>query len=162
MACYVEITPEERHEYWMMRALRQAHLAQENSEVPVGAVLVDCETGGLISEAYNQPISANDPTAHAEVVVLREAARIRENYRLPRTAIYVTIEPCTMCVGAISHARVDSIIFGALEPRAGSLVSQLKLGNKSFYNHRLHVLGGILENECADIISRFFKNKRAK
>ena len=162
MTVYIETTPKERHEYWMMRALSQAHLAQENMEIPVGAVLVDCQTGELISEAYNQPISRNDPTAHAEVMVLREAAGIRKNYRLPKTAIYVTIEPCTMCVGAFNHARVDSVIFGALEPRAGSLVSNLKLGNESFYNHRLHVLGGVLEDECADIMRQFFKNKRTR
>ena len=111
-------------------------------------------------EAHNESIENNDPTAHAEIVVLRKAAAIKQNYRLPRTAIYVTIEPCTMCVGAIYHARVDAVIFGAEEPRAGALVSQLCLSDRSFYNHEIDVLGGILEYQCATLISDFFRDKR--
>ena len=144
----------------MMRALEQAHSAKDKNEVPVGAVLVDCDSGELIVEAHNESIENNDPTAHAEIVVLRKAAAIKQNYRLPRTAIYVTIEPCTMCVGAIYHARVDAVIFGAEEPRAGALVSQLCLSDRSFYNHEIDVLGGILEYQCATLISDFFRDKR--
>ena len=146
----------------MMRAIEQAHSAKDKNEVPVGAVLVDCDSGELIVEAHNESIENNDPTAHAEIVVLRKAAAIKQNYRLPRTAIYVTIEPCTMCVGAIYHARVDAVIFGAEEPRAGALVSQLCLSDRSFYNHEIDVLGGILEHQCATLISDFFKDKRNK
>lgn len=144
----------------MMRALEQAHSAKDKNEVPVGAVLVDCDSGELIVEAHNESIENNDPTAHAEIVVLRKAAAIKQNYRLPRTAIYVTIEPCTMCVGAIYHARVDAVIFGAEEPRAGALVSQLCLSDRSFYNHEIDVLGGILEHQCGTLISDFFRDKR--
>ena len=146
----------------MMRAIEQAHSAKDKNEVPVGAVLVDCDSGELIVEAHNESIENNDPTAHAEIVVLRKAAAIKQNYRLPRTAIYVTIEPCTMCVGAIYHARVDAVIFGAEEPRAGALVSQLCLSDRSFYNHEIDVIGGILEHQCATLISDFFKDKRNK
>ena len=146
----------------MMRAIEQAHSAKDKNEVPVGAVLVDCDSGELIVEAHNESIGNNDPTAHAEIVVLRKAAAIKQNYRLPRTAIYVTIEPCTMCVGAIYHARVDAVIFGAEEPRAGALVSQLCLSDRSFYNHEIDVIGGILEHQCATLISDFFKDKRNK
>ena len=146
----------------MMRAIEQAHSAKDKNEIPVGAVLVDCDSGELIVEAHNESIENNDPTAHAEIVVLRKAAAIKQNYRLPRTAIYVTIEPCTMCVGAIYHARVDAVIFGAEEPRAGALVSQLCLSDRSFYNHEIDVLGGILEHQCATLISDFFKDKRNK
>ena len=157
---YLDKACESDHQRWMKRALVQACLARDNNEVPVGAVLVDCETGKLLAESYNQSIGLNDPTAHAEIMVLRKAAAAKQNYRLPRTAIYVTIEPCTMCVGAMYHSRVDAVIFGAKEPRAGALVSQICLAEKSFYNHRLDVLGGVLEDQCATVISNFFKGRR--
>ena len=149
-----------QHERWMALALAQANFAKDKNEVPVGAILVDCDSMEVVAEAHNESISNNDPTAHAEIVVLRKAAAIRQNYRLPRTAIYVTIEPCTMCVGAMYHSRVDAVIFGAKEPRAGALVSQIRLAEKSFYNHRLDVLGGVLEDQCATLISNFFKGRR--
>ena len=148
------------HERFMTLALAQAMLAKEKSEVPVGAILVDCDSMEVIAEAHNESIVNNDPTAHAEIVVLRKAAAIKQNYRLPQTAIYVTIEPCTMCVGAMYHSRVGTIIFGAKEPRAGALVSQMRLAEKSFYNHRLDMLGGVLEDQCATVISDFFKDRR--
>ena len=162
MSQFFENTSKAIHERWMMRAIEQAHSAKDKNEIPVGAVLVDCDSGELIVEAHNESIENNDPTAHAEIVVLRKAAAIKQNYRLPRTAIYVTIEPCTMCVGAIYHARVDAVIFGAEEPRAGALVSQLCLSDRSFYNHEIDVIGGILEHQCATLISDFFKDKRNK
>ena len=148
------------HEKFMTLALAQAISAKEKNEVPVGAILVDCDSMEVVAEAHNESISNNDPTAHAEIVVLRKAAAIRKNYRLPHTAIYVTIEPCTMCVGAMYHSRVDTIIFGAKEPRAGALISQMRLAEKSFYNHRLDILGGVLEDQCATVISDFFKGRR--
>ena len=148
------------HERFMRLALAQAILAKEKSEVPVGAILVDCDSMEVIAEAHNESIANNDPTAHAEIVVLRKAAALRQNYRLPHTAIYVTIEPCTMCVGAIYHSRVDTVIFGAKEPKAGALVSQMRLAEKSFYNHGLDILGGVLEDQCATVISDFFKGRR--
>lgn len=160
MTPYLEKTKKTKHEYWMNRALEQASLALVDDEVPVGAVLVDCDSEELIAESYNQPIRISDPTAHAEILVLRKAATSRGNYRLPRTAIYVTIEPCTMCVGALIHARIDSVIFGAREPRVGALVSQQQLLAQSCYNHSFQVLDGILETRCADLMQRFFKGKR--
>ena len=162
MSEFFENTSRVSHERWMMRALEQAYLAKDKNEVPVGAVLVDCDSGKLIAEAHNESIGKNDPTAHAEIMVMRKAASIKQNYRLPRTAIYVTLEPCTMCVGAIYHARVNAVIFGAEEPKAGSLVSHLRLAERSFYNHDINVLGGILEYQCATIISDFFRDKRNK
>ena len=159
---YLKKVSEGEHERWMERALAQAYLARDNNEIPVGAVLVDCETGKLLAEGHNQSVGLSDPTAHAEVMVLRKAAAIRQNYRLPRTAIYVTIEPCTMCVGAMHHARIDAVIFGAKEPKAGSLVSQICLSDKSFYNHNLDVLGGVLEEQCATLISDFFRDRRSQ
>ena len=161
MSEYIESTSRATHEHWMMMALEQAYLAKAKNEVPVGAVLVDCDSKELIADAHNESIGNNDPTAHAEIVVIRKAAAIRQNYRLPRTAIYVTIEPCTMCVGAMYHARVDAVIFGANEPKAGALVSQLCLSDKSFYNRDIGVLGGILEYQCATLISDFFRDKRS-
>ena len=160
MSEYFEKTSKARHEQLMMKALEQAHLAKTKNEVPVGAVLVDCDPGELIAEGHNQPIANNDPTAHAEIVVLRRAAQIRENYRLPRTAIYVTLESCTMCIGAMQHARVDSLIFGAKETKAGALVSHLRLADEPFYNHHVSVLGGILEKQCATLLTEFFREKR--
>ena len=159
---YLEKVCDAEHERWMRRALAQACLARDNYEVPVGAVLVDCETGKLLAESHNQSVGLSDPTAHAEIMVLRKAAAIRQNYRLPRTAIYVTIEPCTMCVGAMHHARVDSVIFGAEETKAGSLVSQICLSDKPFYNHHLDVLGGVLEEQCATLIGDFFRDRRSQ
>ena len=108
----------------------------------------------------DRPISQNDPTAHAEVVVLRKAAEFLSNYRLPDTTLYVTVEPCTMCAGSLVHARIKRLVYGASEPRAGAVASQLQVLSQPFYNHRVEVLGGVLADECAELISGFFARKR--
>jgi tRNA(adenine34) deaminase len=144
----------------MRVALDQAEKAAACGEVPVGAVLVDLESNQQIAAAFNQPISENDATAHAEIVVLRQASQSRKNYRLPGTVLYVTIEPCTMCAGALIHARVDTVVFGAREPRAGALVSQQQLGNAEHFNHRLNIVESVLEEQCSELLKQFFRSKR--
>ena len=150
----------ENHAYWMGLAIEQAKQAANQNEIPIGAVLVDLESGELLSEGYNQPISSSDPTAHAEIVVLRQASNRRKNYRLAATALYVTVEPCTMCVGALMHARISLLVFGAREPKAGVVVSQKQLLEESFYNHRLNYLEGIMAEECGALLTDFFEKKR--
>lgn len=145
-------------EHWMQLALDQAQLAADSDEVPVGAVLV--KDNQLIASGFNQPISSCDPSAHAEIVVLRAAAKRLSNYRLPGTTLYVTIEPCTMCVGAMIHARVERVVFGAPEPRAGALISAARLLEGAQFNHRIAVHGGVLAGECAAVIQQFFRRKR--
>ena len=146
------------HEHWMRLALEQARHARAQGEVPVGAVLV--ADGELLAAACNAPITTHDPTAHAEIAALRAAAVKRGNYRLPGTTLYVTIEPCTMCLGALIHARVARVVFGAREPRAGAALSQLQLPEQEFYNHRIEVVEGVLAQECGDLVSDFFRAKR--
>ncbi|MDA0897109.1 MAG: tRNA adenosine(34) deaminase TadA [Proteobacteria bacterium] len=148
----------ERDALWMQLALEQARLAESQGEVPVGAVLVIGEA--LVAAAYNAPISGCDPSAHAEIAVLRKAAGLLNNYRLPTATLYVTIEPCTMCIGAIIHSRVQRVVFGAREPRAGAVVSQLKLAEQDFYNHRVEVTEGVLADECGALVSSFFRSRR--
>ena len=142
----------------MERALSLAQQAADLGEVPVGAVVV--ANNQVIGEGFNQPIKANDPTAHAEIVAMRNAAAYLENYRLSDCDLYVTIEPCTMCVGAMIHARIRRIIFGAPEPRAGALTSQLKLLDQSHFNHSIDWVGGVLEQPCGALIKNFFKSRR--
>ena len=149
-------TPIDRE--WMAKAILLAEQAGAAGEVPVGAVLV--KDGVAVGEGWNRPISTCDPTAHAEVMALRDAASRLENYRLPETTLYVTIEPCTMCVGAILHARVGRIVYGATEPRAGAVESQLQLTDMTHYNHKVEVVGGVLAEECSELISDFFRKKR--
>jgi tRNA(adenine34) deaminase len=146
------------HETFMRAALEQARLGAAAGEVPIGAVLV--VDNRLISEAFNQPISALDPTAHAEVLVLREAARALGNYRLIDATVYVTIEPCLMCVGALVHARVREVVYGATEPKTGALISTLRALEQPGLNHRFAVTGGVLEVECRSIIQKFFWDRR--
>ena len=146
-------------EYWMRQALQQAQRAAYCDEVPVGAVLVD-EAGEQVACGHNQPITTLDPTAHAEIVVIREAARRLENYRLPNTTLYVTLEPCAMCVGALVQARVSRIVFGALEPKTGAIQSAHQFFESAQFNHYPEVLGGVLDVECSDLMSAFFKQKR--
>lgn len=137
-----------------------AERAAELGEVPVGAVLV--RDGEVIGEGWNQPISGCDPTAHAEILALRDAARRVENYRLIDATLYITIEPCTMCAGAIVHARVARVVFGATEPKAGTAVSNGQLFDQPWMNHRLEYEGGVLAEECSAQISAFFRKRRAQ
>ena len=142
----------------MRLALDEASKARAMGEVPVGAVIV--ADGRVIGRACNQPISATDPTAHAEVVALRAAARTLGNYRLTGSSLYVTVEPCLMCVGAMIHARIGLVVFGATEPRSGALVSAVRAHETPGLNHRLEILGGVLEGECRAMIQQFFRIRR--
>ena len=142
----------------MTAALEQARLGLAAGEVPIGALLVVGDA--VVASAFNQPITAKDPTAHAEVVVLREAARVVGNYRLTDATVYVTVEPCLMCVGALVHARVREVVYGAAEPKTGALVSTLKALESPGLNHRFLVTAGVLEEECRSIIQQFFRQKR--
>jgi tRNA(adenine34) deaminase len=142
----------------MAAALEQARLALAVGEVPIGAVLVAGDV--IVARGFNQPIRAVDPTAHAEVVVLREAARAAGNYRLTGSRLYVTVEPCLMCVGALVHARVAEVVFGAPEPKTGALVSTVRAHEVPGLNHRVAVTGGVMETECRDLMQGFFRAKR--
>ena len=143
---------------WMKIALEEAILAAEKGEVPVGAALV--KEGKLVASAGNCPISTNDPTAHAEINVLRKAAKQENNYRLPDTTLYITLEPCTMCVGAIIHARVERVVYGATDPKAGALVSLYTIGTDDRLNHSLTISGGVLADKCSELLKDFFRKKR--
>jgi len=144
--------------FWMEHAIALALKARQAGEVPVGALLVRDDI--VLSEGYNQPVSATDPTAHAEIVALRAAAARVQNYRLPGTVLYVTIEPCTMCVGAMIHARVARLVFGAREPRAGAVCSSHRLLDSTAYNHNIEFEEGVLAEECSKLIRDFFKSRR--
>ena len=143
-------------EHYMGLALNQARLALAAGEVPVGAVLV-AGGGEVLAQAYNAPIALDDPTAHAEILVLRRAAARLGNYRLPGTTLYVTIEPCLMCMGALVQARVARLVFGAPDPKAGACVSLYRLPEDQRLNHRIEVLGGIREAECRELLQEFFR-----
>lgn len=143
---------------FMREALRLAHMASDAGEVPVGAILV--RKGQVIGRGFNQPVRTHDPSAHAEICALRNAGHVVGNYRLPDATLYVTIEPCTMCYGAIVHARVKRLVFGAAEPRYGAVISGQKLLENGHFNHRPDVLSGVLETECAQIMKQFFAAKR--
>ena len=145
---------------WMRQALAQAQVAADLDEVPVGAVLVDA-AGELLAIGHNQPISAHDPSAHAEIVALRAAAKKLGNYRLPDTTLYVTLEPCTMCVGALVHARVKRLVYGATEPKSGAIESTHRLFESGQYNHQPEIEGGLLAGECSQLLSAFFEARRA-
>jgi tRNA(adenine34) deaminase len=146
-------------EGWMAEALDQAREAARQEEVPIGAVLVG-PGGERLSAAYNQPRGLADPTAHAEILILRQAARKRTNYRLPGTTVVVTVEPCLMCAGAMIQARVARVVFGALDPKSGALGSLYDLSRDQRLNHRLEVIPGIREIECRELIQGFFKTRR--
>lgn len=147
-----------RDEDYMAEALNLARQAGEAGEVPVGALLVHNDT--VLARACNQPIAVNDPTAHAEMLVLREAARKLENYRLPGTTLYVTLEPCPMCAGAMVHARVSRLVFGAVDPRSGAAGSICDIARSDALNHRLEVTGGVRAAESAALLQEFFKDRR--
>lgn len=145
---------------WMELALHEAGAGGEAGEVPVGAVLV--RDGVCIAQAHNAPISEQDPTAHAEIRVLRAAARLLGNYRLPGTTLYVTLEPCPMCVGAMVHARVARLVYGAADPRTGAAGSALDLISHPSHNHRLEVTGGVLAERAAEQLRGFFRERRRR
>lgn len=153
-----DFTP--RDEAFMRRALALAGQGEALGEVPVGAVVV--ANGEVIGEGFNAPISRHDPTAHAEVVALRDAAARRANYRLDDATLYVTLEPCTMCVGALVHARVARVVFAATEPKAGSLVSARRQLESGYYNHVFAWQGGLLADEAGEMLSAFFRRRRAE
>ena len=142
----------------MDAALEQARLALAAGEVPIGAVLVIDDE--IVARAFNQPISSCDPTAHAEVLVVRQAARVVGNYRLTAADVYVTLEPCLMCVGALVHARVRSLIYGAAEPKTGALVSTARTLETRGLNHRFDVAGGVRDEAARELIQQFFREKR--
>ena len=148
-------------EDWMQLAYAQAALAAAQGEIPVGAVIVS--QNQVIGAGYNAPISLHDATAHAEIVAIRAACDHIQNYRLPEDAtLYVTLEPCTMCVGALIHARIKRVVFGATEPKAGSLISARKLLESGYYNHIFEYQSGCLEQQCSAQLSAFFKMRRAQ
>ncbi len=146
----------------MMRlALAQAHLAEQMGEVPVGAVVVDVD-GNILASGFNRTITDHDPSAHAEIVALRAAGLQVQNYRLPGASLYVTLEPCAMCLGAMMHARLARVIFGASDPKTGVCGSVINLADHAQLNHHTHVTGGILADTCGDVLRQFFKKRRTK
>ena len=145
-------------EKWMSLALEQARKAEEEGEVPVGAILV--KDGLLIARAHNQPISTNDPTAHAEIQLLRAAGKKLKNYRLTGATLYVTLEPCAMCLGAIMHARVEHVVFGAHDPKTGVCGSSENLMDANCFNHKINLVSGVLENESRQLLKNFFISRR--
>ena len=145
------------HEPFMRLALAQAALGRAAGEVPVGAIVV--MDGGVVGRGYNQPIGSSDPTAHAELLALREAARAAANYRLPGAVLYVTVEPCLMCVGAIVHARVATVVYGVADPKAGAVRSLLD-PNALPLNHRFEAVEGVLADECREVLQAFFRSRR--
>ena len=142
----------------MEAALVEANRAREAGEVPIGAVVE--LAGDIVGRGYNHPITAADPTAHAEIAAIREAARATGNYRLTGATLCVTIEPCLMCVGALVHARIGTLVYGAAEPRTGAVVSTARAGELPGHNHRFEVVSGVLEDQCRALIQAFFKNRR--
>lgn len=152
--------PESLHDDFMKLALEQAQHAWDLGEVPVGAVVV--KDGVVIATGYNQPIGKHDPTAHAEIVALRAAAEALGNYRLPGCELYVTLEPCVMCSGAMMHARVAKIVYGAPDPKTGACGSVVNLFEQEQLNHHAQVTGGVLADACADLLKRFFAARRAQ
>jgi tRNA(adenine34) deaminase len=144
--------------HFMQQALEQAELAAIAGEVPVGAVLV--RDGQVIAKGFNQPISNHDPSAHAEMMALRDAAQAELNYRLPGTTLYVTLEPCIMCAGAMLHARVGRVVFGAADPKTGAAGSVLNVFAEKQINHQTQVEGGIMGDECGQVLRDFFKERR--
>jgi tRNA(adenine34) deaminase len=149
-----------RDQRWMRRALELAETAASLGEVPVGAVVVRNEE--VIGEGWNQPISSNDPCAHAEVIALRDAASRIENYRLVDSTLYVTIEPCTMCAGALIHARIARLVYGATEPKSGVVHSNDCLLEKDYLNHKIDVSAGLMAEQSSQLISAFFRRRRAE
>lgn len=145
-------------EYWMRQALSLAKQAEQQGEVPVGAVIVLDNT--LIGAGWNQPISQNDPTAHAEIVALRAACLQQQNYRLPDSTMYITLEPCVMCAGAIIHARIKRLVYATAEPKTGAAGSGFDVFNQPRLNHQVQCEHGVLASECSELLKAFFRAKR--
>lgn len=156
----MDMTNRQQDEIFMQAALEQARLAGACGEVPVGAVVV--LDGEIVGRGFNQPIRGNDPTAHAEVMALRDAGLRLANYRLPGCSLYVTLEPCAMCSGAIMHARVARVVFGARDPKTGVAGSVIDLYAEKRLNHHAEIVGGVLAEECAQLLSGFFAARRNK
>jgi len=149
------------HAHFMQKALIEAEQAAREDEVPVGAVLI-AQDGTVLAKAHNRTISLCDPTAHAEILALRAACRVVGNYRLLNTTLYVTVEPCIMCLGALIHARVAGVVFGTKEPKWGGAVSCCNLIAETGLNHTIDIQGGVLENQCRTLMQDFFRGKRLK
>jgi len=148
-------------EAFMTRALELARRAEADGEVPVGAVVV--LDGRIVGEGWNRPIAEHDPTAHAEIQALRDAGRRCANYRLPGSTLYVTLEPCAMCAGAVVHARVDRVVYGAADPKSGAAGSVFDLlPSESRFNHHTRVEGGVLAEDCAELLRNFFRQRRGR
>jgi tRNA(adenine34) deaminase len=143
---------------WMRYAIRLAQRAEQQGEVPVGALLV--YENRCLAEGWNQPIQNHDPTAHAEIQAIRKAGQVLNNYRLIDCTLYVTLEPCVMCMGAIAHSRVKRLVFGAFDPKRGAVCNALQLSDAPFLNHHIDWQGGILEADCSSLLTDFFKAKR--
>lgn len=158
LRCPEGLSEAEQDQFWMEYAYRLAARSEAEGEVPVGAVVV--LHGTLIAEGWNQPIQRHDPTAHAEIIALRRAGEVLENYRLVEATLYVTLEPCPMCAGAMVHARVKRLVYGAPDLRTGAAQSVFNLVNSPLLNHRLEVTAGVLQTACSAQISGFFKAKR--
>ena len=152
------MTQAELDRQFMQQALEQAHLAALAGEVPVGAVLV--RDGEVVSKGFNQPITTHDPSAHAEMLALRQAALSEQNYRLPGTTLYVTLEPCAMCAGAMLHARVERVVYGAVDPKTGAAGSVLDVFSSKQINHQTTAEGGVMGEECGQLLRDFFKERR--
>jgi tRNA(adenine34) deaminase len=145
-------------EAWMRYAIRLAQRAEQQGEVPIGAVIVKDDQ--CIAEGWNTPIATHDPTAHAEIMAIRKAGVALQNYRLCDATLYVTLEPCVMCMGAISHARIKRLVFGAFDPKRGAVCNALSLTDANFLNHRVNWTGGMLEEECRELLKDFFRARR--
>ena len=158
VTCFALTADYDTHEDLMQAALAQARAGAAAGEVPIGAVLaVD---GRIVAAGYNQPISSSDPTAHAEIVVMREASKAAGNYRLTGATLCVTVEPCAMCVGAIVHARIGTLIYGAPEPKTGAVRSTMKLLDDPSWNHRVIVVSGLMADDCRELLQSFFRARR--
>ena len=150
--------PQTGDEHWMLQALLRAEKAEQQDEVPVGAIIV--KDNQLIAEGWNQPIQNNDPSAHAEMQAMRAAGKILNSYRLVDTTLYVTLEPCSMCVGAMIHARIKRLVFAAYDTKTGATGSAINLLNHAAHNHRIEVQSGVLEEQSRELLQNFFRRKR--
>lgn len=158
--CPDDLSQDQQDAFWMAHALELAKKAEQQGEVPVGAVIV--RDNQLVSEGWNQTIQAHDATAHAEIVALRQAGLVENNYRLPGSTLYVTLEPCPMCAGALVHARVDRIVIATQDPRTGAAGSLLNLLQHDSLNHQANIIMGVLQTEASDLLSSFFRRRRAE